>query len=51
GDWPAEVRHRFANWLNRELQRNLPMGDVEHQYWMAYMKNKLDALQEVLPHV
>ena len=50
-DWPAEVRHRFANWLNRELHRRLPVGDAEHQYWMAYMKKKLDALQEVLPHV
>jgi len=50
-DWPADVRHRFANWLNRELHRRLPVGDAEHQYWMAYMKKKLDALQEVLPHV
>lgn len=51
GDWPVEVRHRFANWLNRELSRRLPVGDAEHQYWTAYMKKKLDALQEVLPHV
>ena len=50
-DWPAEVRHRFANWLNRELHRRLPVGDAEHQYWTAYTKKKLDALQEVLPHV
>lgn len=50
-DWPAEVRHRFANWLNQELHRRLPVGDAEHQYWIAYMKKELDALQEVLPHV
>ncbi len=50
-DWPAEVRHRFANWLNRELNRRLPMGDEVHQHWTARMKGKLDALQEVLPHV
>jgi CRISPR-associated protein Csy1 len=50
-DWPAEVRHRFANWLNRELSRRLPMGDTEHQHWADSIKKKLDALQEVLPHV
>jgi len=50
-EWASEVRHRFANWLNRELHRRLPVGDAEHQYWTGYMKKKLNALQEVLPHV
>ncbi|MBM7332393.1 MAG: type I-F CRISPR-associated protein Csy1 [Alcanivorax sp.] len=50
-DWPDQVRHRFANWLNRELSRRLPMGDPEHAQWTGALKAKLDALQEVLPHV
>lgn len=32
-DWPSEVRKRFANWLNRQLGRKLPMGDTEHRRW------------------
>ncbi|EPC00314.1 hypothetical protein L861_07400 [Litchfieldella anticariensis FP35 = DSM 16096] len=50
GEWVEEVRHRFANWLNGRLQDVLPVGDAEHHYWMAQLKKKLDALQEVLPH-
>ncbi|MBQ0754154.1 MAG: type I-F CRISPR-associated protein Csy1 [Gammaproteobacteria bacterium] len=46
--WTADVRHRFANWLNHALQRGLPVGDVEYQYWSNYLKKKLNALTEVL---
>lgn len=34
GDWPDEVAHRFAGWLNAFLRdQGLPMGDVEHAHW------------------
>ena len=33
-DWPGEVAHRFANWLNAILEKEgLPVGDAEHAHW------------------
>ena len=32
-DWPAEVGRRFANWLNKQLERRLPLGEVEMRHW------------------
>ena len=32
-DWPAEIGHRFANWLNHELGQTLPLGDIEAREW------------------
>ncbi|SHL45187.1 type I-F CRISPR-associated protein Csy1 [Halomonas caseinilytica] len=32
-DWPDEIRHRFANWLNEALGGKLPLGDVEFRHW------------------
>lgn len=32
-DWPAEIGRRFANWLNHELGRALPLGDIEARHW------------------
>ncbi|WP_323012452.1 type I-F CRISPR-associated protein Csy1 [Castellaniella sp.] len=33
-DWPAQIGHRFANWLNGRLHEHFPsVGDVEHRYW------------------
>ena len=37
-DWPSEVRRRFANWLNQQLGRKLPMGDTEHRHWEKNLK-------------
>jgi CRISPR-associated protein Csy1 len=52
GEWAKEVRDRFAAWLNQQLVAySLPMGDVEHRYWTDQLKERLDVLQEVLPHV
>lgn len=51
GEWAETVRHRFANWLNKQLAEDLPVGEVEHAYWAQYLKKQLDALQEVLLYV
>lgn len=51
GEWAEEVRHRFANWLNKQLSKDLPVGEAEHDYWAQHLKQQLDALQEVLPYV
>lgn len=33
-DWPAQIGHRFANWLNERLREHFPsVGDVEHRHW------------------
>ncbi|WP_397473640.1 type I-F CRISPR-associated protein Csy1 [Pusillimonas sp.] len=31
--WPAQIGHRFGNWLNARLQDHLPVGEVEHRHW------------------
>lgn len=37
-DWPAQIGHRFGNWLNEQLKTLSPyLGDVEHRHW----KNEL----------
>lgn len=38
-EWPSEVRKRFANWLNQQLGRKLPMGDTEHRLWEKNMEH------------
>ena len=42
-EWVEEVSHRFGNWVNAQLDRQLPVGDPEHRHWM-------DSLREVLSH-
>ncbi|PKM33496.1 MAG: type I-F CRISPR-associated protein Csy1 [Gammaproteobacteria bacterium HGW-Gammaproteobacteria-12] len=32
-EWLAEIRQRFANWLNARLVSKLSVGDVENSYW------------------
>ena len=33
-DWPAQIGHRFGNWLNERLKTLSPhLGDVEHRHW------------------
>lgn len=32
-EWPAEIRRRFAAWLNEAMGDKLPMGEVEHRHW------------------
>ena len=32
-NWPNEIGRRFANWLNRHLSAQLPVGDVEARQW------------------
>ncbi|WP_339806781.1 type I-F CRISPR-associated protein Csy1 [uncultured Marinobacter sp.] len=39
GDWPGEVRHRFANWLNSALSKVIAAGDPEHRHWSEELKN------------
>lgn len=39
-DWRSAVRHRFANWLNHALGGTLPLGDIEHAFWMDMMESE-----------
>lgn len=32
-DWPADIGHRFGNWLNAQLAGKLPVGEAEHRQW------------------
>lgn len=32
-DWPAQIGHRFGNWLNTQLEGRLPVGDAELRQW------------------
>lgn len=32
-DWPAQIGHRFGNWLNGQLAGKLPVGEAEHRQW------------------
>lgn len=32
-DWPQEIGERFGNWLNTQLEKNLPVGSAEKKYW------------------
>lgn len=32
-DWPVQIGHRFANWLNTQLEGRLPVGDAEFREW------------------
>jgi CRISPR-associated protein Csy1 len=32
-DWPAQIGHRFGNWLNAQLKGKLPVGDIESRQW------------------
>ncbi|KKW68768.1 CRISPR-associated protein Csy1 [Lampropedia cohaerens] len=32
-DWPAQIGHRFGNWLNAQLAGKLPVGEAEHRQW------------------
>ncbi len=46
--WAPEIKQRFANWLNKQLGENLPMGDPEHRHW-ATMFDDL-AWRQALKH-
>ncbi|MBB3102788.1 type I-F CRISPR-associated protein Csy1 [Azomonas macrocytogenes] len=32
-DWPAHIGQRFGNWLNRQLNGKLLVGDAEQRHW------------------
>jgi len=32
-DWVDSIVSRFANWLNAQLEEDLPVGDVEYRQW------------------
>ncbi|HEX7386926.1 MAG TPA: type I-F CRISPR-associated protein Csy1 [Castellaniella sp.] len=33
-DWPAQIGHRFGNWLNTRLESRFKLvGDIEHRRW------------------
>lgn len=32
-EWVNVCGQHFASWLNRELGKTLPMGDIEHRHW------------------
>lgn len=47
-DWPAQVGKRFANWLNRQLQNLLPVGDVEAREWKKVLLADEDGFKRQL---
>lgn len=51
GDWTEYIRHRFATWLNGQLEEVLPVADTEYEYWSSQLKERLDDLEEALPYV
>lgn len=51
GEWTGHVRHRFAAWLNGQLEKALPVSDTEYEYWSSQLKERLDDLEEALPYV
>ena len=50
-EWPLHIRQTFAAWLNGCLEAVLPVSDTEYDHWSKQLKERLDELQEVLPHV
>lgn len=48
-DWPDQVAHRFANWLNQALRNDkLDLGEIEHSVWMDVLNKELKLFKEVL---
>ena len=48
-DWPAEVSHRFGNWLNGALSTaDFALGDAEHAHWSGLLSQELAALLDVM---
>ncbi|GAB4062510.1 type I-F CRISPR-associated protein Csy1 [Uliginosibacterium sediminicola] len=33
-DWPAQIGKRFGNWLNNQLDKRLPLGEIEAREWV-----------------
>lgn len=31
--WPDQIGHRFGNWLNEQLAKQLTVGEIEHRHW------------------
>ncbi len=44
-DWPAELCHRFANWLNDGLTDTLQFDDASYGHWHTVMLDELRARQ------
>jgi CRISPR-associated protein Csy1 len=38
--WKEKIRHKFGNWLNHELGKTLPLGDVEHDYFSGMLEGE-----------
>lgn len=48
-DWPAEVSHRFGNWLNAAIRSDrMSVGDSEHREWQKMLSEELAWLQKEL---
>jgi CRISPR-associated protein Csy1 len=48
-DWPSEVGHRFANWLNATLStKERPFGDDEHRAWKIELSRELEMFHDIL---
>ena len=39
-EWKEIIRHKFGNWLNHELGKNLLLGDVEHDYFSGMLEGE-----------
>lgn len=49
GDWPEQVAHRFANWLNEKLHKAgvKAVGDVEYKHWARQVRLEIDSSSSV----
>jgi CRISPR-associated protein Csy1 len=41
-EWQRDVAKSFASWINNFLGNKLPVGDVEHQFWMEMFEDEMD---------
>lgn len=53
--WPADIGRYFANWLNSQLDRKLPMGEIEARHWhdelMAWDSTFAEQLRRLHPKI
>jgi len=48
-DWRTRVCHRFANWLNTQMNHaGLPVGDAEFSYWRDELSDEIALMSEAL---
>ena len=47
-DWPAAIGKRFGNWLNKQLEGKLPVGEAEAREWKKALLTDEDGFKQQL---